>query len=133
MRRRDFIIITVFVGLLIGVVGVAVMKGIQANRINLARVKDLQALRSVCNTVSNIDSTEALLTKARQWGVVLQSPIAKDPSKPCYVLVNPMPSSTNAIEPAMILISETNTTDSNTTLVLTMDGTVQALPHAAAQ
>ena len=121
-----------FCALFVVAMGFAHQRALERAAVYNARVRDLQALTGVCFASTNIHSTADLLARARQLKVALASPIAADPSKPCYVLVNAVDfSSTSAIPliPGMILIAETNTTDTNTILVSTMDRSVQALPY----
>ncbi len=124
VSRKDFAIIAVALSLVLGFIAFGVKGLSKRSRILAERSQDLQTLRGLCNTFTNINSTPALLATVQTWGVTLHSPIPKDPSKPCYVLVH----SFDLNKPGMILISETNITDTNMVLIVTMDGSVQWLP-----
>ena len=89
-----------------------------------ARIEDMHVLTSMCLDATNtISSTEELLTATRGKGITLRSPIPRDPSQPCYRLVNPYVVGANFVAPNDILIEEINITD-NQVLVSTMDGSV---------
>ncbi len=89
-----------------------------------ARRRDMEALLQVLLANTNVLNSEQLLAAAAEQGVRLSSPIALDPTRPCYELLTPRPPSGTDFAPQRILIRETNIRDTSSAFIATMDGAV---------
>jgi hypothetical protein len=122
MKRVHQLLVVILVCVLLGC-PVRILQHARDERIRVARRLDVQALAPVCVGFTNITSSEDMFAVASRQNVRLRSPIPKDPSKPCYRLVNPW-SSQNGLILNKILIEEINTTDTNQAVIAVMDGSV---------
>ncbi|MBP9902221.1 MAG: hypothetical protein KBH45_12225 [Verrucomicrobia bacterium] len=93
-----------------------------------ARREDVATLTRLCFESTNIHNTAELIAEAKRQNIHLNSPIPRDPSQPCYRLVNAYDPNSDTLTVNEILIEETNVTDERRVYVSSMDGSILARP-----
>lgn len=88
----------------------------------------MAALTRLCHESPTIHNTADLIAAAKRQNIQLKSPIPRDPSQPCYRLVNVYDPNSETMTANEILIEETNVTDERRVFVSSMDGSIMLLP-----
>jgi hypothetical protein len=94
------------------------------------RQSDIETLTLICMNSTNIASTDDLLKFVERGHIKIYAPLAVDPKKPCFRLVNPhiALTETSVFYPDAILLEETNVRDHGVIWISTMDGSVELEP-----
>jgi hypothetical protein len=107
---------------------IAVLIGTPEKRRLRERMDDVRMLTHICQTYTNIHTTDDLYSTLEQLGLKLHNTVAEDRSKRCYRLVNAFPvgggDSNSPLSVNATLIEETNSVDSGRVVRSTMDGMV---------
>lgn len=126
LTRRTFVYLIALCGLAGG--GFLVAHSVRVGLTVDARREDVAALTSLCHESTNIHNTAELIAEAKRQNIQLKSPIPRDPSQPCYRLVNAYDPNSESMTGNEILVEETNVADKRRVYVSTMDGSILARP-----